>query len=184
MTTLETVTLVTAFIGAGCGLLGAVLGIINTWTQLSRNRVRLRVVPRIGFQTSHNGLGITCDRIDPGDEKRLFRYPARLCIEVVNLSTFPVTIHDVGFGNPKKLRHCLVQPETSPQRSWPVRLESREGVTAFGAVGAVQLDAKIIRNAKAYARTDCGKTCYGTSPFFRQYAQQLMMKVASDGEHE
>jgi len=182
MTTLESVTLVTAIAGAVCGVLGAVLGVINAWSQWSRNRVRLRVVPKIAFQTGKDGLGITCDRIYPGDEGLWAKYPARLCIEVANLSTFPVTVHDVGFGDVKDRRHCLVQPDTCPQRPWPVRLEPREAVTAYGAIGVLDLHPTIIKNAKAYARTDCGKTCYGTSIFFRQYAQQLMKQAKPGGE--
>jgi len=115
MTTLESVTLITAITGAVGGAIGAVLGIFNTWSQWSRNRVRLRVVPKIAFHAEDRG--IYCDHMPLEDERYLFNYPARLCIEVKNLSSFPVTISDVGFGDYRKLRHCIVLTETSPRRS-------------------------------------------------------------------
>ena len=39
------ITLITAIIGAVCGLLGAVLGIINTWNYIRRNKIRLKIIP-------------------------------------------------------------------------------------------------------------------------------------------
>lgn len=59
-------------------LLGAVLGLINTWHSLDKSRVKLKVVP------AH---AIPVGGADPW---------LQFCIEVTNLSTFPVTVHEVG----------------------------------------------------------------------------------------
>ncbi len=59
-------------------VLGAVLGIINTWHSLDRSRVKLKVLP------AH---AIPVGGVDP----RL-----TFCIEVTNMSAFAVTAHDVG----------------------------------------------------------------------------------------
>ena len=53
-------------------LIGAVLGVFNTWWNFSRDRVRLKV---------------TCDEDEQGN----------VVLDIVNLSDFPVTITDVGF---------------------------------------------------------------------------------------
>jgi hypothetical protein len=42
----NTVTLITAIVGAVCGIAGAILGIINTWQQLRRDKVRLKIIPK------------------------------------------------------------------------------------------------------------------------------------------
>jgi len=58
---------------------GAVLGIINTWHGLSERRVRLKVVPKTSY---------------PVDDRGNFG-PEMGCIEVTNLSAFPVTVRDM-----------------------------------------------------------------------------------------
>jgi hypothetical protein len=59
---------------------GAVLGIINTRQAMDQQRVKLRVVPKwVLFPMEE----------PPNDEAG--------CVEVVNLSAFPVTLQEVGF---------------------------------------------------------------------------------------
>jgi hypothetical protein len=59
-------------------VLGAVLGVINTWRAIDSSRVKLKVLPRhaipVGGAPSHIGF----------------------CIAVTNLSAFPVTVNEVG----------------------------------------------------------------------------------------
>lgn len=172
MTTVENITLLTAILGAVCGSVGAVLGIINTWNQISRNQVRLVVIPKIAFMLNANNT-ITTDRNNNRTSHLLGQgVPFRLCIEIINLSAFAVTISDVGFGKKGKLRHILFQPELSPGKTWPPRLESRESVVVYSKMGE-HLDKKVMNKPLAYAKTDCGVACYGTSPIFKEYIQQL-----------
>ncbi len=42
---IQAITLGTAIVGAICGVTGAVLGVISTWHQVQRNKVRLKVTP-------------------------------------------------------------------------------------------------------------------------------------------
>ena len=171
----QNITLVTAIIGVVCGIFGMILGIINTWHQISKNRVRLKVIPKIAFDIDANNT-LTVDRHNKSVSDRVSKgVPFRLCVEVTNLSAFPLTISDVGFGNIKKLRQYIFQPELTPGKTWPARLDSRESVVAYAKIG-MRLDPKVMNKALAYAKTDCGVTCYGTSPIFKEYVQELHLK--------
>jgi hypothetical protein len=171
----QNITLVTAIIGAVCGVSGMILGIINTWQQISKNRVRLKVIPKIAFMLDANNA-LTVDRHNSSVSDRIRKgIPFRLCIEVINLSAFPLTISDVGFGKRDKLRHILFHPELTPGKTWPPRLDSRESVVAYVKIGE-HLDPKVMNKALAYANTDCGVTCYGTSPIFKEYVRDLHLK--------
>lgn len=159
---MENVVFVTAIIGAVSGVVGTILGIINICHALSTSRVRLKVLPKIAFMIDR-GNAITVDR--PTDRCiSLLRdkVPYKVCVQVTNLSTFPLTISDVGFGNIKETRGIIFAPELTPGKTWPARLESRESITAYARIGET-LDPKVLKKPVAYARTDCGKVKYGTS---------------------
>ena len=171
----QNITLVTAIIGAVCGISGMILGIINTCHQMSKNRVRLKVIPKIAFDIDANNT-LTVDRHTESVSERFSKgIPFRLCIEVINLSAFPLTISDVGFGNIKKSRQYIFQPELTPGKTWPARLDSRESVVAYTKTG-IRLNPKGMNKALAYAKTDCGVICYGTSPIFKEYVQKILLK--------
>lgn len=134
-------------------VLGAVLGIINTWQSIDKTRVKLKVIPKgvIPFG---------------GADPRL-----TFCIEVTNLSTFPVTVSDVGvFYHGTKHRGCITQPILIDGGPWPRRLEPRSSVTVYTEKPDSHAERKI---RCAYARTDCGSTGTGNSPALRQIANGL-----------
>ena len=134
--------------------IGAVLGIINTLHQLNLNRVKLRVVPKSAVASG----GVM---IHNRDEHLRGSGP---CIEVINLSAFPVTISEVGYTlTGTKLRAGVGNPALFDGKPWPRRLEPRESVTAY--VVEPRYAARI---KKAFARTECGVTRYGTSPALKQ----------------
>ncbi len=112
-------------------LLGAVLGIINTWHSLKRGRVMLRVTPKLSIVDERRGIALS------RTHGREFRDDAKEClsIEVVNLSAFPVTISEVGFGHyhAKKTRQYLFAPRLTDGGALPKRLESREAFTAYAS---------------------------------------------------
>jgi hypothetical protein len=144
MSTVEAVTFAIA-------VLGAVLGLVNTWHNLDKTRVKLRVRPK---------------RVIPfgnADPRLTF------CIEVTNLSSFAVTVSDVGvFYYGTNDRGSILQPVLLDGGPWPRRLESRSSVTVSG-----QNPASYSKNAKircAYAITDCGVTRRGNSPALKQIA--------------
>lgn len=146
----ESITLITAIVGAVCGITGAALGIINTWHQLQRNRVRLKVTPQHAIAVSSLG-----------------NHQVNFCIEVVNLSEFAVVVSDVGFRLIDGSRATLATVQGLEQEgSLPLRLEPRTRYSkVFLLDGNTAPNAKI---TKAYARTTCGKEIYGTSGALRQ----------------
>jgi hypothetical protein len=130
--------------------IGAVLGIVNTWHALDQRRVRLRVVPKI----AHMVMG--------GD----FGGPMG-CIEVVNLSAFPISISEIGFtidGDPRKHRRLAILEPITPDRQPLARtLEPRHAVTGY-----FDLSHIVPGIQKAYVRTECDEVAYGASPALKQ----------------
>ena len=155
----------------GIAVLGAVLGVINTLHQLTRNRVRLKVIPKVDFMLG-NEIAAATDRDDDLFQKMVEnRRPARICIEVVNLGCVPVTISDVGFVLKKGgTRKVIVAPEVTKGKTWPTRLDPREAVTAYAPIGA-EIEPEVALRGLAYATTDCDHTRYGSSAAMREYGR-------------
>ena len=145
----EYTTLAVAALGAG-------LGIINTWNALNQRRVRLKVRPGIALPVTYTG--------DLGPEMG--------CIEVTNLSTFPVTLREVGFeirGLPrKKARMPIRQPIMLDGGTWPRRVEARASVSVF-----FQRNGLERRFGRAYVVTECGEVGYGNSPALKSMIRRL-----------
>ena len=136
-------------------VLGAVLGIINTWQGLRRDNVRLRVRPLsvVALANGAEGFGI----------------------EVVNLSTFAVTIEEVGFtldgrSAAKGDRAPILRPFFLDHGSWPRRLEPRQAVTAYFDVSGISTIRKRIH--RAYAKTACREYAYGVTPALQALREQ------------
>lgn len=134
-------------------VLGAVLGVVNTWNTINNQRVRLRVRPLWAITPMGRLIGI----------------------EVTNLSTFPVTVSDVGmlYRRPRSKapeRAALTAPEFSDGGGWPRKLNPREQVTAY-------LQPMHLPCGKhlwgAYARTICGEIAHGRSPALKQLSSLL-----------
>lgn len=127
-------TLVIATVGAITGMVGTIVGIVALLRQIDRDRVRLRIGAR---------WAITSD--SPGT--RL------ISISVTNLSTFPVTLSEVGVLCDNG-RQRVIDPHALAQL--PKRIEARTAVS-------ILLSPQFLRNAMcrtatyAFARTDCGE---------------------------
>lgn len=144
LTVIQSVTLSIA-------VLGAVLGIVNTWHALDRSRVKLKVRPAHAIP------------VGGADERLTF------CIEVTNLSAFSMTVHDVGiFYRGTDERASFIRPVLIDGGSWPRRLEPRSSVTVYGNRPESGPHHRI---KCAYARTECGVTRTGSSPALRQIAR-------------
>jgi hypothetical protein len=114
-------------------IVGAALGVLNTWRAFSSDRVRIRVRPSWAMLTGG---------------------PEILAIEVVNLSTFAITVTAIGFTKSDSSSHAqVIEPRLSTGDSLPKRLESRTGFTAL--VDPREL-MKVPDVDEAYVRTACG----------------------------
>ena len=139
-------------------VLGAVLGILNTWRNINRDRVKLRVVPKQTF-----GVG------------GLVQQKVSLCIEVTNFSTFPLTIREVGvLYHNTTVRGASINPIIYDGGEFPRKLESRTSMSAY-------LQAEILQKRDGhsvkcvYAITDCGVMIKGNSP-----ALKHLIKMSSE----
>lgn len=149
MAPIEPVSLLQA-ITLSIAVIGAILGIINTWHGLDKSRLKLKVRPAHAVP-----VGLSDPRVD-------------FCISVTNLSSFAVTVEDVGFFfHGKSSRASLITPIIPDGGSWPRRLEPRSSVTLFG-LRPGPADGKI---KCAFAITACGVVRTGTSPALKQIAK-------------
>lgn len=146
---------------------GAVLGVINTWHSLNEKQVKLRVTPKYA---EFRGDGVLQCSLPLGRIGNPTREMG--CIEVINLSAFPVGISEIGFtilGYPRKgTRMSIVQPITTDGKRFGRRLESRESVEGYFELSTLRQDVK-----QAYAMTDCGEVVYGTSPALKEIVSRI-----------
>jgi hypothetical protein len=130
-------------------VLGAVLGLINTWHGLDKSRVKLKVLPAYVIQI--------------GGLNQFFEFS----IEVTNLSTFPVTIREVGFLFHGSKKRGFIEMRTLDGSSLPRRLEPRSSFTLYSRLPNAE-NGKI---RCAYAATQCGVMKRGNSPALKQIAE-------------
>lgn len=143
------ITMIQAFTIATASV-GAVLGILNTWRSIDQSRVKLKVVPKqvIPYGAAPKNIGF--------------------CVEVTNLSLFPVTVDDAGvFFHGTKNRASIIQPVFTDNGSWPRRLEPRSSVSIYSELPYSTSGRKI---RCAFVRTQCGRVETGTSPALRAIA--------------
>jgi hypothetical protein len=142
------------------GLLGSVLGILSTWRLLTADRVRLRVDARLALV----------------DGQR------RMAIHVVNLSTFPVTIQNVGFTlRGKRDSSLYVVPDPRIPDRLPQRLEARTCLTVLVPLAAHDDPAfRLILSPVAY--TACGERHRGSARSVAAYKKlQTAATAAAPG---
>jgi hypothetical protein len=145
MISIETITFAIA-------VLGAALGLINTWHNLDKSRIKLVVVPKRAIPVGPIGEDLT------------------FCVEVTNLSSFAVTVYDVGvFYKGTEKRGSIIQPIIIDGGPWPRRLEPRSSVTAYSKK-PTSSEGHTIKCA--YAKTECGHIKTGNSPALKQLAKE------------
>lgn len=128
---------------------GAVLGVMNTWRSFDRDRVKVLVKPQ--FAADQYGIG--------------------LCVQVVNLSGFPVTVTHVGFTVRDAGRHFQYVPNFLDREPLPRRMESRTSLTTIVPSMANHLqEAQFI--TAAYVETACGLRITGKSSALTQFVKQ------------
>jgi hypothetical protein len=138
-------------------VLGAVLGIINTWKGLDRDRVKMRIVATLGYPVFDGKIGK-----DPF-----------LGIEVINRSGFPVTVIEVGFEiADSSQRAAITHPVTFDGSRFPLRMESRSAATFF-AEPAMWRAKQFDDYTRPYARTADGETHRGSKGKFGRFRHSL-----------
>ena len=148
-----------ALAGVLVGSIGAVLGIMNTWRQMQREKVCLRVTPMLVVPQENGNIFSTTNNIlheIATDEESGFG------IEVVNLSEFAVTISHVGFLQKNGKLDPLIDAQTlNYEDRSPQRLEPRTVYRLTFSLSQELCDWKNVK--KAYAKTQCGEMRYGNS---------------------
>ena len=135
-----------AAITLAIALLGAVLGVINTWNELNRNRERLKVQPSFFI---HNQM-------------------TSIAIEVINHGETPVTVTGVGFDLATEGKHIPLVGEAvflGDPMPWRIQPHASKYVVAIPAF----IDSEEFRRVRrAYCKTAIGKRFTGTSEALQQ----------------
>lgn len=142
----DSITLITAISGAALGLLGAVLGVVNTWRAFDRDRIRLKITPV---------WIIVPDR------------PNTLGIVIINQSYIAVTVSEVGFRLRDRSKRFVYIAKIPGVGHLPQRMEPRTEITAFAPPGT-ENDEPMRDVRCAYAKTACGRSFTGNSPALRE----------------
>lgn len=146
---MDSITLVTAFAGLIFGVVGATLGVFNTWREWSRDKVRVKIIPQIIHGDNYDG---------------------NFSIEVINLSSFPITIKEIGFLARKAGTRLPFLNFEIINYELPHRLEPRGSINPILLLRAN--DQKTVRRLRcAYADTSCGLRFTGTSGALKQSVQ-------------
>jgi len=137
---------------------GAVLGVINTWKSLDRDRPKLRLTPAQAFV------------VGPRSTSEKF-----LCFDVTNLSSFPLTITEVGvLYRWTRKRGAIVLPIIRDGGEFPRKLEPRTSFSAYAAPGALANREHTVRCA--YVKTACGLLVRGTSQAMKQLIREEALR--------
>lgn len=154
---------------------GLVLGIVNTYTIIKKDKVLLAVIPLIYVQISDNiTLTARYDEIAylPESDKLLINKKGKFAFNVINMSDFPLEIADVGFSMKKNLRGVNrifiqqpflimssehLQSRVNRESCYPIKLDSREAVTFLVKDEETRRAIKS-RSKNIYAHTTCGET--------------------------
>jgi hypothetical protein len=137
------------------GTVGTTLGLVNFVIDRLEKRVRIRVIAKVGAQV-HGGYLATTKRENwtEGSIGQLDR--AVPALEIVNISSFPITINEVGYMNfAKQGRAAFIQPTAFPNGPLPYRLQPREAVTFYAERDQVG-NHKNHSWKYAYVETSCG----------------------------
>ena len=137
-------------------VLGAALGLINTWRSWVSDRPRARIRYLFRF-------------LPPDMEQRGFT------IEVTNLSTFDLTIQEVGFSlSPfwkRDIERLFLVPDGRIGDTLPILVKSRQQANFCFLDNPTGSSPKRIKSA--YAKTACGVYFRGVTPALRDTSRRL-----------
>lgn len=147
---IEIGTFVTAIIGAVTGIAGTLLALWSIWRQLDQDKVKLRVEAKHAFLAA---------------EPRVRRF----CIEITNLSAFPVTIQEASVlrRDEKSRAYCFAY-FTSTREQLPIRLEPRTSVSIF-MHPEFHLSEDFKASVCAYVKTACNEVFHSDRDAFKNF---------------
>ncbi len=129
-------------------VIGAVLGIVNFIISRSKDKVKLKVFPKL-----------SCFLENDLKESTKTTVVSRVCIEVVNLSDFPVTVQEVGFTTniyTEGGRLSFMDKKIAQEKgTLPKRMESRTSIVVYHPSPDIFKDS-LEKITGAYASTQCG----------------------------
>jgi len=145
---MEKTTFILAVIGSILGVVGSFLGVINFILSLSKSRVRLKVFPKI-----------TVFLENKNQKTELIQ---RVCVEVLNLSEFPISISEAGFimRRPRNVKVTFLDKKLAHGGTLPKRMDPRTSITIYHPnPNFFKTDAHKISGA--FVITECGKEIKG-----------------------
>jgi len=99
----------------GIAVAGLLLGIRSAWRDHKRDKVQLRVIPKVAFP------------VGPMADPR-----PRLAFEIINDGFLPARVSEVGLlYHGTRQRGALLVPILAGGDSWPLRLEPHSSVTVY-----------------------------------------------------
>jgi hypothetical protein len=144
-------------------VIGAILGIINTVYAIDKDRVKLKVRPVFGYTFGAPHL----------KEKYIG-------IEIINLSTFPVSINQAGFMLEKTTQRAVIPRPLTTQGAiyLPYKLPSREKITLYADYDNIMDDPILIKCA--YCETECAILVKGKSKAIEQINEEKIKRLANE----
>ena len=137
----------------GVAVVGATLGVLNTWRGILKDRAKIKVTPKLWL----DGQG-----------------RSGLCIDAVNLSAFDLTISQVGLNIGGKKR--LAFPFYSIGDKTPILLVPRSCVCFYVKPGCI--DNRDMKKVKgAIAITACGRIFHGKSPALKSLVRKASKNI-------
>lgn len=142
------------------GVVGTVLGVTNFVREIISSRVRLRIkcYPLAIFKS-------VTDIEEVG------------CIEVVNLSSYPITLKEVGFEPRVPLlerqrgRFTMVNNGCRNGKQLPVRIDPRDSVEVYYK-NKNGLELMIKQSRRIIVETTCGKICFGKLKYYHDIIEK------------
>lgn len=151
-------------------ILGAALGILNFVRLWWRDRVRLKVIPKL--YASIGGAVFRWPKHDEAFLKQHLTESPRLCIEVQNRGTNPVTVATVGFLKRRSKRILAINnPIIKDGGKYPRRLEAHSSFEVYTHYTPAELKNQFGTPYYAFAETQSGRKFRGTSPVLKDLAK-------------
>ena len=138
----------------GIAFAALLLGLVNTWYSLTRDRVRLHMVTR---------GAITPD-------------VSTMVSDVTNLGTTAITLDSVRISQPHRQSVQFFSLATTRGKRLPIRMESRTSVAFLMPPDALENEA--VGRGNVVAMTACGHVFHGVNPRqFKSLAKSLRSAI-------